>query len=353
MRWKGRGAQNSLSNTFDALQYERVWLDNDFEDYQKNPKTNYQVVYPKSIVNKVNSPDVALNYTLNPYQGCEHGCIYCFARNSHEYWGFDAGIGFEQNILIKRNAPDLLRKHLQNKKWQAQPILLSGNTDCYQPIERKEAITRQLLQLFLQFKHPVAILTKNSLIQRDIDLLQQLAQDDLVKVLLSITSLDNEIRQRLEPRTSSIQNKLKTMQLLHERNIPVQVMIGPIIPGLNDHEIFAIAQAASEHGAQGMAHTIIRLNGQLGPLFTQWIHQAFPLKADKTLNLIKQLHKGQLNNSTWGERKTGTGKIAEVIQQQLQLARKRFFSEKNQSFTFNLELHQFHKTNQLNLFGPL
>ena len=204
---KGRGAQSQVHNKFIELSHEER---DDFlnycavEDEDRTVKTTFIETFPKSIINKVTSPDVGMSYSLNPYQGCEHGCVYCYARNSHEYWGYGAGIDFESKILIKKTAPQLLEKKLQSKSWKAATIALSGNTDCYQPIEKSLKITRQLLKVFLKYKHPVGIITKNALIQRDLDILTELAKDNLVSVYLSITSLNEQTRRLLEPRTASI-----------------------------------------------------------------------------------------------------------------------------------------------------
>ena len=243
---KGRGAQLNVSNRFEAQQHE---FRDDFLNYcategdeVQNNNTVLIDTFPKTIVNKVNSPDVGMEYSLNPYQGCEHGCIYCYARNSHEYWGYSAGLDFERKILVKKNAVELLEKKLRSRKWEAKPIILSGNTDCYQPIEKKLKITRQLLETFLKYKHPVGIITKNALLQRDMDILRELAEDDLVSVTLSVTSLSEETRRILEPRTASIKKRLETIEILSRNNIPVNVMMAPIIPAINSHEIMSLAK---------------------------------------------------------------------------------------------------------------
>src|SRR5680860_386281 len=229
---KGRGAQLNVANKFDAHTHS---FRDEFLNYcasegevapdgspalNQKSKTVLIETFPKTIVNKITSPDVGMGYSLNPYQGCEHGCVYCYARNTHEYWGYSAGLDFEQKILVKRNAVELLEKKLQSKNWQAAPIVLSGNTDCYQPTEKNLQITRGLLQTFLKYKHPVGIITKNALVQRDIDILKELAADNLVHVNLSITSLDEEIRRMMEPRTASVIKRLETLEKLSSENIP-------------------------------------------------------------------------------------------------------------------------------------
>lgn len=346
---KGRGAQQSIQNKFEKHIKERIYTDDDIEEIEAGKQTEFIEVHPKTIINKVTSPDVGMMYSMNPYQGCEHGCVYCYARNSHEYWGYGAGIDFEQKILVKKTAPELLARQLQNPNWMPHPIALSGNTDCYQPVERKLEITRKILQVFWKYRHPVGVITKNALITRDLDVLSDLASKNLVHVAISITSLKEEIRRKMEPRTASVKQKLKTIEQLSKENVPVRLMMGPIIPGLNNYEIFDVAKAASEAGAGGMIFTIIRLNGHLGNLFTDWIQKAFPTKADHVLSLIKQIHNGKLNDSRWHLRKTGEGEIANVIHRQIALAKEIHFKQKSMP-PFNLDLHRHYKNDQLNLF---
>ncbi|MGI8892917.1 MAG: PA0069 family radical SAM protein, partial [Bacteroidia bacterium] len=244
---KGRGSQTNQSSKF--LKNELVQGDPDGVDeplYQ-SIITQYIEEHPKKIVNKVPSPDVSMMYSLNPYQGCEHGCIYCYARNSHQYWGYSAGLDFESKIIVKPDAPRLLEKFLSNKKWEPIPITLSGNTDCYQPAERKFKITRQCLEVMLKYKHPIAFITKNSLILRDLDLLTELAKLKLVRVMVSITSLDESLRLKLEPRTATATKRLQILNELSEAGIACGVMTAPIIPGLNSMEIPALIKAAADN----------------------------------------------------------------------------------------------------------
>ncbi len=227
----------------DFLEY--CWKEGELAE--KN-KTEYLPIFPKTIVNKVTSPDVGMSYSMNPYQGCEHGCIYCYARNTHEFWGYSAGLDFERKILIKENAPYLLEEMLKTKNWKAETIVLSGNTDCYQPAEKKFEITRACLEVFLKYKHPVGIITKNTLILRDLDLLRELTKDRLIGVNISVTSLSEKTRRLLEPRTATIAKRLETIKILSENNIPVNAMLAPIIPGINSHELLQLARAVSEKG---------------------------------------------------------------------------------------------------------
>lgn len=350
---KGRGAQEQVSNRFFSHTEE---VRDDFLNYcategeeASDSKTSFLNTYPKTIVNKVTSPDVGLEYSLNPYQGCEHGCVYCYARNSHEYWGYGAGLDFEQKILVKRNAVALLEKKFRSKSWKAAPIVLSGNTDCYQPVEKKLGITRELLQLFLKYRHPVGIITKNALIQRDIDVLSELAKDNLVRVNLSITSLDEGVRRLLEPRTATIKKRLETVKKLHAAGVPVNVMMAPIIPGINSHEILPLVKAVAEKGACGVGYTMVRLNGAIGQIFTSWIRKAMPDRADKVLNQIAECHNGNLNDSRFGQRMKGDGNIAEQVKQQFTIARKKYLSGRERP-VLNCELHEQYKDGQLKLF---
>ena len=350
---KGRGAQINVPNRFFQLSHEQrddflEFCHKEDEQPDKN-KTIYLPVFPKTIVNKVTSPDVGMMYSMNPYQGCEHGCVYCYARNSHEFWGFSAGLDFEQRILIKKDAPKLLEQLLKKKSWKAQTIVLSGNTDCYQPAEKQFKITRQCLEVFLKYKHPVGIITKNALILRDLNILKELAKDNLVGVNLSITSLSEDTRRILEPRTATTNKRLETVKTLSENGIPVNVMLAPIIPSINSHEILQMAKAVSEAGASSIAHTIVRLNGAIGEIFTDWIRKTLPDKADKVLHQIESCHGGTLNESRFGVRMRGEGQIAKQINDLVHLARHKYFKGK-QMPKLNTELHEQYKDGQMKLF---
>ena len=350
---KGRGAQLNTPNRFFQLSHE---MRDDFlefcakegEEADKN-KTLYLEVFPKTIVNKVDSPDVGMMYSMNMYQGCEHGCIYCYARNSHEFWGYSAGLDFERRILVKKDAPKLLEELLKKKSWQAHPIVMSGNTDCYQPAEQQFKITRQCLEVFLKYKHPVAIITKNALILRDLDILKELVKDNLINVNVSITSLSEDTRRVLEPRTATIKKRLETVKILSENGIPVNVMLAPIIPSINSHEILPLAKTVSEAGAMSIAHTIVRLNGAIGEIFTDWIKKTMPDRADKVLHQIESCHGGNLNDSRYGTRMRGEGEIAKQINDLVKLARLKYFKGKSMP-KLNTNLHEQYKVGQLKLF---
>jgi DNA repair photolyase len=318
------------------------------EQADKN-KTLYLEVFPKTIVNKVESPDVGMMYSMNMYQGCEHGCIYCYARNSHEFWGYSAGLDFERRILVKKDAPKLLEEQLKKKSWKACPIVMSGNTDCYQPAEQQFKITRQCLEIFLKYRHPVAIITKNALVLRDLDILKELSKDHLIAVNISITSLSEKTRRILEPRTATIKKRLETVKVLSENGIPVNVMLAPIIPSINSHEILPLAKVSSEMGALSVAHTIVRLNGAIGEIFTDWIKKAMPDRAEKVLHQIESCHGGHLNDSRYGTRMRGEGEIAIQINNMVKLARFKYFKDKTMP-KLNTTLHEDYKNGQLKLF---
>lgn len=331
---KGRGSQKNPANKF--LQHQNELYLDDLpteqereEELTHNPATKYIGVYPKTIVNKVTSPDLGFSWSMNPYQGCEHGCIYCYARNTHEYWGYSAGTEFEQNILVKKEAPQLLRATLLSKKWNPESITIAGNTDCYQPAERKLQITRQCLQVFLELKHPVGLITKNSLIERDLDILTQLAEQRLTVVVLSLTTLNQKLKSVMEPRTSSVNNVLRTIERLSKAGIPVHVNHAPIIPAINDEEIFDLVKASANAGAQSAAHIVVRLNGHNGNIFEDWVRKNFPDRANKVLNQIKTMHGGNLNDSEYGRRMKGDGNFAELIKQQFQLAKLKFLKDRS------------------------
>lgn len=350
---KGRGAQQNTHNKFFEFRYETR---DDFLEFCRiegeeahTNKTQYLPIFPKTIVNKVTSADVGMEYSMNPYQGCEHGCIYCYARNTHEFWGYSAGLDFERKILVKEDAPKLLEAKLKSKRWKACTIVLSGNTDCYQPAEKKYKITRACLEVFLKYRHPVGIITKNSLILRDLDILKELTKHHLVGINVSITSLSEETRRILEPRTATIKKRLETIRILSAHDIPVNAMLAPIIPGINSHEILNLAKAVSDAGAKSIAFTVVRLNGAIGQIFTDWIKKTLPDKADKVLRQIEACHNGTLNDSRFGIRGRGEGKIAKQIHDLVRLARHMYFRDK----TFpklNTELHEQFKDGQIRLF---
>ncbi len=321
---KGRGAQYNPKNRFLKGEYVQEHLEgiDDWEHEKRN--TEYIVDNSKTLVNEVTSPDVAMLWSANPYQGCEHGCVYCYARNSHEYWGYSAGVDFESRIVVKKNAPALLRKFFNNKNWVPATISLSGNTDCYQPIERKMKITRALLEICLEFRNPVGVLTKNALVLRDMDVIQELARHNLVRVLTSVNSLDEDLRRVLEPRTTSYKSRLQVLETFSKAGVPTGIMNAPIIPGLNDMHMHDVLKAASEAGAQWAGYTVVRLNGAVGSIFKDWLYKSFPDRADKVWRQISDCHDGHVNDSRFGNRIVGDGKFAEIIKSQFQIYCRKF-----------------------------
>ncbi|RZA03720.1 MAG: PA0069 family radical SAM protein [Sphingobacteriaceae bacterium] len=324
--FKGRGAQVNTDNKFLKRKYVLDHIEGLDGPLLENTATQLFEETPKKIVSESNSPDLSHMYSINPYQGCEHGCIYCYARNSHEYYGFSAGLDFERKIIVKRNAPELLEQYFNKKNYKPVSILLSGNTDCYQPIERRLKITRGLLQVFLQYRNPVSIITKNNVILRDLDIISDLAKLRLVHVNVSITSLNEQLRQKLEPRTVTANGRLGVIQKLSESGVPVRVMAAPIIPGLNSNEIPDIIKASADRGALGAGFTIVRLNGSIAEIFTDWVHKAFPDRAEKVLNMIRACHDGKLNDSDFGRRMSGDGQVAASIHQLFRMACNRFLA---------------------------
>jgi DNA repair photolyase len=350
---KGRGAQENPPNKF--LEHRHETRDDflefcQLEGEEARPlKTRYLDVFPKTVVNKVVSPDVGMNWSLNPYQGCEHGCVYCYARNTHEFWGYSAGIDFEQTILVKKDAPALLEKKIMNRKWKAATIVLSGNTDCYQPAEKQFRLTRQCLEVFLKYRHPVGIITKNAAILNDLDIISQLNAYGLIGINISVTSLSEDTRRLLEPRTATIAKRLQTIKTLSDQNIPVNAMLAPIIPGINSHELLPLAKTVAENGALSFGFTVVRLNGAIGQIFTDWIQKTLPDKAEKVLHQIASCHGGTLNDSRFGIRNRGEGPVAMQIHAMAALARNAYFSGR----TFpklNTSLHEEYKQAQLKLF---
>jgi DNA repair photolyase len=345
--FNGRGAQVKTGNRFLKAEYVTDHVEGLDEPLLSAPQTQIFYEQPKNIVNKVTSPDLGMMYSMNPYQGCEHGCIYCYARNSHEYWGFSAGLDFESKIIVKKNAPELLEKFLMHPSWQAVPISVSGNTDCYQPLERKFEITRNILKVFAKYRHPLGMITKNGLITRDIDLLSDLASENLVHVYISITTLNEDLRRQMEPRTASGIKRLKTVEALAKAGIPVGIMNAPIIPGLNHHEIPTIIKAAADHGAAAAGMTVVRLNGSIGKIFEDWLRKNFPDRFDKVWNQICTMHGGNVNDSQFGRRMSGEGNIAEMIHQLFSVSKKKFLSGRSMP---PIDLTKFRKGGNLSLF---
>src|SRR5262245_54343973 len=307
----GRGSSANPGNRFELLQYEPD-LDAPPEE-RPAPTTQFFRDSTRSLITTNDSPDVGFEASINPYRGCEHGCVYCYARPYHEYLGMSAGLDFETKILVKHDAPHILRRELASPKWRPQMLGLSGVTDCYQPIERKLQITRRCLEVLADFRNPVGIVTKNHLVTRDIDILKELARYHAALVFVSVTTLDSNLSRVMEPRASSPTGRLSAIRELADAGIPVGVMAAPIVPGLTDHEVPAIVEAAAEAGARFGGHIVVRLPHGVVDLFQNWLTQHFPEKKDKVLSRIREVRGGKLNDPRFNTRMKGEGPIADMI----------------------------------------
>jgi DNA repair photolyase len=307
-----RGAGGNPPNRFEKIHFEP---DADWDPEQDPlPRTQFLKDTTSTIITYNDSPDVGFEASINPYRGCEHGCIYCYARPFHEYLGFSSGLDFESRIMVKDNAPKLLREELLSPRWKPQVIGLSGVTDCYQPVERRLKLTRGCLEVLAEFRNPVAIVTKNLLVTRDIDLLSELARHHTVAVFVSLTTLDTDLRKLMEPRTSPPAGRLKAIEELSQAGIPVGVLVAPVIPGLNDHEIPSLVEAAARAGAKSAGYVMLRLPYSVAPLFEQWLDNHFPDRKEKVLNLVRAMRHGKLNESAFGQRMRGEGIFADQIE---------------------------------------
>ena len=318
---KGRGSSSNATGRFE--QYQHADIDDGWGNLDVDPpplRTEVILDDTRSIINWVKSPDIPFDRSINPYRGCEHGCIYCFARPSHTYLGYSAGLDFESRILVKPKAAELLRKELSKPSYICQPMALGTNTDPYQPIEREHRVTREVLEVLAECRHPLSIVTKSSMVERDIDLLAPMARDGLVKVFISITTFDRATSRLLEPRAAAPQRRLETIRRLHEAGIPVGVMTAPIIPVLTDNEMETILQAASEAGAMSAGYVLLRLPLEVAPLFEAWLRLHHPLKADHVMSIVRQSREGKANDAQFFSRMRGKGLFAEMIAQRFKLA---------------------------------
>jgi DNA repair photolyase len=344
---KGRGSDSNPKNRFESASYELLIEESDPD---RKTVTKYFRDSSRSALVKNDSPDIGFTFDINPYRGCEHGCIYCYARPSHEYLGFSAGLDFESKIMVKPEIPTLLEQELKKKSWKPSTISLSGNTDCYQPIERKLQLTRKCLEVLLKYRNPVGVITKNALITRDIDLLSELAQLQLTHVTISITTLDKDLHRVMEPRTSAPEQRLKTIETLAKAGIPVGVSLAPVIPGLNDSEMPAILKRASEHGATFAFYTMVRLPFGVKELFMDWLRRQYPDRAEKVINRIKDIRDGKMNSTAFGERMTGTGEIADTIARLFELSCSKYGINAGE-YRLRKDLFTGKQDGQIDLFG--
>lgn len=323
----GRGAGSNPANRFLPIlveaDYEQLEFDEDFQKELRRPRTVYYDDTSKSVISENDSPDIPFRYSLNPYRGCLHGCSYCYARPTHEYLGLSAGLDFETKIFVKRDAAKLFRNWLARPSYQCEPVMFSGVTDCYQPIERKLGITRQCIEVAREANQPVSMITKNALVVRDLDLLSELASQQLTRVAISVTSLDQSLTRILEPACSAPASRIDAIRQLSEAGVPVHLMVAPIIPGLNDSEIPAILQAAAEAGARSASYIMVRLPLTVEPVFLEWLQHHRPNLAEKIENRLRSIRGGGLNHAQFHLRMRGTGIFAEQISALFQLNRKK------------------------------
>jgi DNA repair photolyase len=314
---RGRGAGVNPPNRFESLHEEADFEHLDPADdgpLEPRAATVFLTDNAQTLIRENDSPDIPFRYSLNPYRGCEHGCSYCYARPGHETLGMNAGLDFETKILVKHDAAKLLRRELNHPKWSAEWIAISGVTDCYQPAERKFRLTRALLEVMLEARQPLEIITKNALVLRDLDLLAPLAERNLVRVNISITSLDADLVRTLEPRTSTPAARLRAVRELTAAGVPVRVMVAPLIPGLNDHEMGPILAAAKGQGAVGASFVLLRLPLAVAPIFLAWLEEHRPAARSKVEGLIRETRAGELYRSSFDQRQRGTGVYAESLQ---------------------------------------
>lgn len=313
---RGRGATSNPAGRFERLDVDldpAEWADMD-------PRTVLLRDHTKSVLTRNSSPDVRASVTFNPYRGCEHGCSYCFARPMHEYLGMSAGLDFETRLLVKEESPDRLVEELSSPRWTPQPVLVSGATDAYQPIERKLRITERAMRVFADFRNPVMIVTKSNLVTRDLGALKELAAHDAALVILSVTTLDRKLQRELEPRAPTPERRLEALRTLADAGIPVGVNLAPVIPGLTDTEVTSILQAAADAGATYASYQMLRLPHGVKELFTEWLRERFPDRADRVLNRVRGLHDGKLYDGRFGVRSRGSGPYAQQIRQLFKVA---------------------------------
>lgn len=336
LKRRGRGSISNSTGRFESMQH--IDIDDGWSSYTEPDNrvaTYWREDCNRTIITRNQSPDIHFDRSINPYRGCEHGCIYCFARPSHTYLGHSAGLDFETRLYAKLQAPALLRQALSAKHYQCEPIAIGVNTDAYQPLEKKLQLTRQILEILLETKHPAYLITKSSLIERDLDLLREMAQHDLVSVCITITTLDHKLARNLEPRATTPAKRLQTLQVLSDAGIPTRVSVSPVIPALNEEEIDNIVSSAASAGAQAAYAIVLRLPHELQQLFPQWLEAHYPMRAAKVMKAIRSIRNNQLNQAEFGARMMGHGPRAEIIRQRFNLACKRARIANDRDFTLD------------------
>ena len=320
-----RGARSFIAGRFETVAREA--FDDGWTPAEKDPRelaTRVAVEKARSILSRNDSPDVGFDRSINPYRGCEHGCIYCYARPSHAYLELSPGLDFETRLYAKTNAAEILREALSKPGYRPSPIALGANTDCYQPIERRFRITRQILEVLAECNHPVTLVTKSALVERDLDILAPMARRNLVKVFVSIGTLDRELARKLEPRAASPQRRLHVLKALSKHRIPCGVMVAALIPALNDKTLEQVLEAAAGAGAMDAAYVILRLPNELKTLFKEWLCAHYPERAEHVISIVRQMRGGRENDPAFGTRMSGTGLFAELIEKRFEIACRRF-----------------------------
>jgi DNA repair photolyase len=350
-RRRGRGAGTNASGRFEP--HAKIAFDDGWQSLEELPpfKTHVTEERARKIITRNESPDIGFDRSINPYRGCEHGCIYCFARPTHAYQGLSPGLDFESRLFVKPDAPELLARELSDPGYRPRMIAMGTNTDPYQPIEKKWQVTRRILEVLRDAGHPVGIVTKSALVTRDIDILAEMAKKNLAKVALSITTLDHKLARAMEPRAATPQRRLATIRALAEAGIPTAVMVAPIIPAINDAEIERILDAAAAAGAEGAGYVTLKMPFEIKDLFREWLREHFPDKEKHVISLVRDLHGGKDYDSSWGKRQTGAGPYAWSIGRRFELACERLGLNKKRT---RLTLAHFHppaKTRQLDLFA--
>ena len=336
---KGRGAAGNPAVRFDEWRREAE-IPEPWEEEPSRPRTVITLQQARSIISRNASPDIPFSQSINPYQGCEHGCIYCYARPSHAYLGLSPGLEFETKLFGKANAAELLRKELSKPSYKCSLIALGANTDPYQPIERELRITRSILEVLAQCHHPVGIVTKSSLVERDIDLLAKMAERNLAEVYVSITTLDGDLARKLEPRAAAPYRRVETLRRLAEAGVRCGVLNAPLIPFLNDSDSEAVLEAAAQAGSTSAGYVLLRLPKEVKPLFTDWLERHFPLKAAHVLARVSELHAREEERFEFGERMRGSGQYAALIKRRFDLACKRFGLNLERRYALDTTLFQ-------------
>lgn len=356
-RPKGRGAGYNPGNRFETRRLEVLEEQLDelmaYDSYigNKQVKTHVYRDHSKTIINRVDSPDIPFSWTMNPYRGCEHGCVYCYARPTHEYLGMSSGVDFESKIFAKLDAAKLMRKELGRKGWKGEPISMSGITDCYQPVESRLKLMEACLYVAYECRQPVGIVTKNRLVLRDLEMLRALHSHRCVHVAVSVTTLDNDLSWRMEPRASAPRDRLWTIERLRSAGVPVMAMIAPVIPGLNDHELPRMLEAVAKAGAVTAGYVLLRLPYQNKGIFEDWLEEHYPERKEKVLSLMRQCRDGKLYDAAMGTRMRGTGPVANQIGRMFQVFKKKYGLDRRMPQYSVDKFRRPMDTDQLELFG--